>query len=733
MEAGAEVPLKYPEEIRHLALSPDGLIVATASDDGTVRFWNALSGGEMLTDLNHATWCYGVAFSPDGERVATTSQDGTIRLWDITATTVPRLHVREGGEVLNLAYSPDGKRFVTLTDRHTTARAWDAETGRPLTPPLLGAGTLGNAVFSPDGEKFALMSEYFIGAREGARGAWIYSAQVGASQLPIGVEKERRVRSADFDSTSTWVATTAVTGEARVWNAGTGDSVLELPFRSVGAAFLPNTNHLALTSGNVVRVVEIPSGNELYQLPSAIGDARQIFYYPFLSPDGRYLAAGASDQSLHLWDLKTRRPVSAPLFHSGSPVWAAFARESNFVVTFGLSDAAKVWKIGVSEPFLPALRHESSVFYAGFSSNGDFILSASADATVRLWDHVTGDLVDIVSHGSLTVGRLSPVRLEYLTGGSDWRTLVWRPEPCRYSPEQIASLAEVLGARQMDQHGSTWPLTVQNTSARLEQLKEDLPRAFVISDAQRAFWHEQMIGLASANTNWVAVVKHADRAMELQPELLNDPTADRLFETRANALAELGRFDEAAAGFARAVELEPGSFLNWEHWLAALLAQNLTNDYSEGCWQLLGRFGWLTNHPALYRNEWMMMLANSAIYAKSLPDYSIPLAMATQLATEYPQWTGIRSTRGILLYRMSQSPEAIQDLQRGDQEDPTTRFFHAMALHWTERSEEAREQFKEGRRLLEQLRLGSSERWPFFVLHDFVEAEAARVLGLSGG
>ena len=70
------------EEVRDVAFSPDGHSLATASDDETVKIWDALKAQELLTFRGHQSGVNAVAYSPDGKLVASGGTDQRICIWE---------------------------------------------------------------------------------------------------------------------------------------------------------------------------------------------------------------------------------------------------------------------------------------------------------------------------------------------------------------------------------------------------------------------------------------------------------------------------------------------------------------------------------------------------------------------------------------------------------------------------------------------------------------------------
>jgi WD40 repeat protein len=70
--------------VNAVAIAPDGSWLATGSNDGTVRIWDAATGQERAVHTGHSQSVNAVAIAPDGSWLATGSSDRTIRICDAT-------------------------------------------------------------------------------------------------------------------------------------------------------------------------------------------------------------------------------------------------------------------------------------------------------------------------------------------------------------------------------------------------------------------------------------------------------------------------------------------------------------------------------------------------------------------------------------------------------------------------------------------------------------------------
>ncbi len=133
------------------AFSPDGTRVVSASDDETLKLWDAETSKAIRTLEGHSYTVEACGFSPDGARVVSASKDGTLKLWD-AETGQEIFTLEEQAKVLACAYSPKGGRVVSAGDGFTL-KLWDADTGEVLRTLEGHTDKVRGCAFSPDGAR----------------------------------------------------------------------------------------------------------------------------------------------------------------------------------------------------------------------------------------------------------------------------------------------------------------------------------------------------------------------------------------------------------------------------------------------------------------------------------------------------------------------------------------------------------------------------------------------------
>ncbi|HSR33492.1 MAG TPA: WD40 repeat domain-containing protein, partial [Anaerolineae bacterium] len=386
--------------ITDMAFSPDGLLLATSTGAPTVMVWTVSPEGaqEALRLEGHTDIVFGLAFSPDGRSLATGSDDGTARIWDISPSGNQEILTQAGHSdwFRRVDYSPDGARLAT-TNGNGQAIILDAGTGETLLTFAHPEGLVSEAVFSPDGTLLATAGD--------DNTARVWDAKDGRELLTLAGHAEgppvggmfSGIRAVAFSPDGKLLASAGVDGQARLWDVESGESIMALQVH-----------------------------------PDGIGVTRLAF-----SPDGRRLAAASDAHPVEgnpeggqplvkVWDLASGQELYTV---TGLPnrSWAlTFSPDGSRLVVPFEGKAVNLYDAASGEESLSLAVPGGKVLAAAFSPDGA-LLAMGGDMLPTLWDPATGrKLVTLPGHTSAVNGlAFSPDGARLASSSIDGTTRVY--------------------------------------------------------------------------------------------------------------------------------------------------------------------------------------------------------------------------------------------------------------------------------------------------------------------
>ena len=337
----------HTDRIRSISIS--GLSIASADKNGEIRLWHSMTGA-LLKVLPQKSGEI-IRFSPNGRLLLSSCGSSSCadnqHVYDVTSGKKLMSYEKLGSSVIALAFSPDGKLVATGGGDNHEIHVWDPTTGETKAV-LRGVGAPVWAVgFSADANLIAWGNTRDYRGHN-ARGP--LETALNLHSIALITSKAEPIKSDE-----SWVRAQTRIGAlsltCRKGGAlGYEDAILDILLNAKGSkipiqrglsdgerhrAYSFSPDGKKIISGGSWGVISAYGldGGKLGEFVGHEGDIWAIA----VSPDGKYLVSGSDDQTVRLWNLKTRE-LLVSLFSNANEDWIAWTPQGFYAGVPGTAE-----------------------------------------------------------------------------------------------------------------------------------------------------------------------------------------------------------------------------------------------------------------------------------------------------------------------------------------------------------------------------------------------------------
>ncbi|MFO0981216.1 MAG: hypothetical protein U1E76_05590 [Planctomycetota bacterium] len=378
-----------------VAFSPDGRWLASAND--FIKLWDVMTGQLVRSWQADSLLAYALEFSPDGSLLASGGMEKNVKLWNPETGTLVRTLSGHTDIVYDVAFSPDGSRLASgAADQ--TLKVWNVATGTIVYTVMAHDWWVADVDYSPDGSMIATTG----GIDRPQLKLW--RAQDGGAIRTIDVDPFWMGR-CEWAPDQRTIITSARYG-LKVWDVGTGALLRSEPNGDLALALSADGSEVASVGSAQVGLIE---SETVYQRAYAdLSLVRELTAHTGgvsamqFSPDGSLLASGCQyfESSVRFWDVATGNQAlqRIPYTNLGDSIThLVFSRTGQQLLVSGMDGDAKLFDT-LSGSLVQSYEHGDTlpltVYCAALHPNGHRVLTGGSDGNIKVWRKVDAFLID---------------------------------------------------------------------------------------------------------------------------------------------------------------------------------------------------------------------------------------------------------------------------------------------------------------------------------------------------
>jgi WD40 repeat protein len=421
-----------------------------------------------------------VAFSPDGKILATASDDHSIILWSAEDGKLIRT-IKNVKDVKKLVFSPDSKLLAVNESGYNTGavRVWSVENGQEVFkyPGRLDGGA--NIAFSPDGKTFVMHYLFFDVQSDSHSDRYRYSLwSVGNWQKLEEYDHddtELYIFDTDIAASNGQLLATQIRGKELVvvnLSSKQKEAVFTLNAEVFPLAFDSAFNVFASREVYDERLIHVWSWKDRKEIQTIKLDV-DVGMNLRMSPDGSLLAFPTEDGKIRVWSLATNTELlNVKVLFPSNRIYNdmysfVFSPDSKKIAWSDDKNNLNIANVADGKKLLTIEAQNHAVEAIAFSPDSKLMATTKSDGKVSLTSVPDGKLVKIfTAHDKVTTAlAFSPDGKTLLTGGADGYLRFWTVADAKRVDETKVAGAERFESLSFSPDGQTFAFIVTEPDA----------------------------------------------------------------------------------------------------------------------------------------------------------------------------------------------------------------------------------------------------------------------------